>query len=65
VPAADTAPVPHPKPAAALQLLQFVAPTLENRPAAHRPAHVATPSPTRSPNEPAMQGLHDTSPAPL
>jgi hypothetical protein len=64
-PAADTAPLPQPKPAAAVQLLQFVEPDDENRPGEHRPLHVDTVMAVPAPNEPAAQALHVTSPARL
>jgi hypothetical protein len=64
-PAEDTAPLPQPKPAVAVQLLQFVEPADENRPGEHRPLHVDTVIAVPTPNEPAAQGLHATSPARL
>jgi hypothetical protein len=64
-PADDTAPLPQPKPAAALQLVQLVAPPDEKRPGTHRPLHVDDVIPAAAPNDPASHCLHAASPARL
>jgi hypothetical protein len=64
-PAAVTERIPQPKPAVAVQLLQFVEPADEKRPGGHTPLHVDAVMAVPTPNDPAAQGLHDTSPARL